>query len=201
MSVVTLAEDGDLVLFTRSNEGGVYSAPSDPSGGGTALTGTEMVPPHAGGIVARDGFVYWASGSVLYRAPEDGGSYDVLSNDASPKVWNGSVALTADLVVWVGQQSIYAMPIAGGDAVVISESSPPGWRMAVDDDAVYFASGNAIYRAPLAGGGAVMLDCFGNSTGADIAVDDSNVYWVGGTATEGMRGPSYGLRATPKGRP
>jgi hypothetical protein len=202
MSVGTVAEDGATVFFTRANEGAIYTAPSDPmgSGAGSVLAGTESVGPHAGGVVARDGYVYWSSGSILYRAPQGGGSYEVLSDDASPKIWNESVAITDTYIVWIGQQ-LHAMPLAGtpADAFVVADTEVSSWRIAADETSVYYPAGNGVYRVDITGGEPEMLDCWGDTSGGAIAVDDTNVYWVGGTIAEGPGDfATYSLRATPK---
>lgn len=146
--------------------------------------------------VAVDGRrVFWFNqggrrSSLLRSMPLEGG--DIVSmGDIDGTAFR---RMTADATtLWVSKESEVVRVPKTGSFTTAAFPAPPS-AMASDGSTLYVATGSNVMAAP--GGAAPMVFATGTSQVADVAVDESSVYWVtaGGelvkrAKTEGGSGP------------
>jgi hypothetical protein len=148
-------------------------------------------------FVLAGGFFYCANGLALHAIPEAGGATEVLVTGEASIL---SVAVDETHVYWLDADNIppantsellavRRLPIDGSGAPELLWSQEAAInaaprQLAIDDAAVYwFDGGGALRRIPKTGGTDTTL---GSSLWPiGIAVDDTDVYFVGLTKTGG----------------
>lgn len=178
-----LAVSGDFVYVMPLSESTVMRVPV-AGGAATRVTSVQYGSAGTDGLVADATSVYLTvSGGGTHtgvlKAPLAGGAATYLIQDLlQPEM----LRLDSKNVYWGSQGPISAVPIAGGDAILLAPDtvrSPE--RIAVDASYLYWSEhgdfGNSsVKRAPLAGGGEVETLAMGLRPIQDLEVDDTNVY-------------------------
>jgi hypothetical protein len=142
--------------------------------------------------------------SQLYRYTLDG-SAPSESLGAVPLGWLSAMQVDGDRLYLVSQDGIGAIPVAGGDVVVLTPEygddlflTPRATDrgMAVDATHVYWPAGTAVSRVDKATPGPVTVVASWQNRPTSVAVDADSVYW----AEYGDGGASNGaIKMAPKG--
>jgi hypothetical protein len=133
----------------------------------TLITGTVGT-----NTIALDGaYVYFAYSGTVYRTPFNGGSMTTLGS-ASGSVLDIAVDASA---VYYAASGVGRFAIDGSTSESLASATAPQ-DIAIDADNVYFWSGTSLSRVPKAGGDVTILAV--DLYPADLAVDDTHVYWT-----------------------
>jgi hypothetical protein len=140
-------------------------------------------------------YVYWA-GSHIGRVPIVGGPFDFLASVNDPSV----LLIDATNAYWLDQDVIASVPLAGGATTTLL--APPYIMSGLAKDAAsfyFFGIPNLmvapLYRMDIGGSTATQIGSTklsSNSYGFDIAVDDTQIYWVDLVSGEAWTMPKAG---------
>jgi len=198
-----LAVGGTNVGFAAPDADGCTMEVAPIAGGAAAPLGTA----DCGGVVAMDAAnAYWAYDGTLYQCAVGGCGGHPTALVTGQTIL--SIAVDARRVYWGGGRTVGAVPIGGGEAVMLAVGQHAVSGVAVDAANVYWAnigddSGNGgVFQAPLGGGAVTMLMSSpwapfqGSTVIRLVAVDATNVYWDG---TLGSATGAPTLNSIPKG--
>ncbi len=178
-----LAVDSSFAYVLLLSDSTVMRA---PLAGGAAVQVTSVLYGSAGtdGLVVDATNVYLTNtgGGTdpgVLKAPLAGGTATYLAKDIDdPEM----LRLDSKNVYWPSPNTIYGVPLAGGDSIPLAQemlTSPN--RIAIDATYIYWSedagfSGDSVKRVALAGGGAIETLAANLSPVEDLEVDDANVY-------------------------
>jgi hypothetical protein len=196
---------GGLVV----DSGNVYFAQSLNSGGAilkVAKTGGTAVvfaknQPYPWALAMDSTNLYWTSNggtkaSSIMKLPFAGGSPSVLASARDP----GSVAVDSTFAYWTEQGycsaaggcgSVMKVPLAGGTPVVVASGQDAPGAVAVDSTGAFWtteSAPSAVVQAGLDGAIKTLASgawMGGGRGGFDIAVDESSVYFLTLTLSNG----------------
>jgi hypothetical protein len=164
-SVGAIAVDATDVYWVGSG-----SLSKVPLGGGTPLvlaTGTVGV-----NTIALDAaFAYFAYSGTVYRTPLAGGSMTTLGTTSGTVL---DIAVDASSVYYAAGQ-IGAFALDGSTNETLATASLPQ-RIATDAGSIYFFNGSSLSKVSKSGGDVSILAI--DASPADLAVDDTSVYWT-----------------------
>jgi len=191
-----IAIDSTFVYFADNDAGVLYKISKALTRQGTPTPVISGAAAQSVQGIASDGvYVYWTNktnaGEVRRALPTGAGLTTLASNQAQPD-W---IASNGAVVVWTDQASNQVMlaPAAGNGSTAPIQLNVSGENgtvlagIAVDDSRAYYATktsgGGLAESVPLDGGPVTEL---GIATYVDIAVDNQNVYWTGGSTNPSL---------------
>jgi hypothetical protein len=173
----SLAVDAVNLYFSHQSE--LLATPKSDGQAATVLAAGESEPVIVG---LADGSVYFFSGGVLKRVPTTGGAVSVIADLACGQ--DVDDVRFADGFVYFGcYDALRAVPEDGGDVVTVGAGLTDVRLITVTDGTMRFAYTSpeglvTVAQIPVAGGTPQTLVTLGSSA-TGIAIDASDVYWVG----------------------
>lgn len=198
---------GSMVWSNRlSNTGSVASCPTTGCAGNSPnVLASNANRPN--GVIVDGDVLYWAEtyGQTITKAKVSDGSGAEVILDASAGYQPFRTVLRGQYIYFTESTApgrVARVPVAGGPAVTLGNSSAPN-GIAVTDDTVYWAdsqdSAGRIISVPNADppdGGVIMTDfAVGQDYPYSVVVDDTNVYWVNSARSTAAQGE---LRMCPR---
>lgn len=165
-----ITADDDLVYWGESYSLQQYVP------GGTPLAIPVSTSP--GRILMADGYVYWSTPMGLSRIATEGGQTQTLQLGGNPK----DFAVADGNIVALLDDSIVARSPADTTSSTLAEA-PQGSALTVQGSHAYWTAVGTVNAVPLAGGDVTELasGTQTNDTPGSLVVDDTMIYWVGGT--------------------
>jgi hypothetical protein len=121
-----VAPFGAVGLLVDSS--GLYiAAPSAEPQGIYAVTAENAEPVHVPGtevgvnreLASDETYLYWSSGSTLFRVPKAGGRATIVREDVES--YPGLTAVDSGLIYWLGDGWLQRAPVVGGTATLLAE--------------------------------------------------------------------------------
>jgi hypothetical protein len=123
-------------------------------------------------------YVYGApAGPVtISRVPTSGGAPVTIGTSSGS--FGGTLALDGTSAYWADGQTVNKVPLAGGAAPGVIETTFGVWHIATDGVSVYSGGSTiAVTKTPVGGGGGTEF-AKGAGDVIDIALDNTSVYWT-----------------------
>jgi outer membrane protein OmpA-like peptidoglycan-associated protein len=137
-----------------------------------------LIGARATSLVADGSHLYWSEGDKVMRAFKDGGGPLTV---ATGQTGAGDIMVHGNHLFWVNGARASRASRSGERLAVITTTESPK-RMAVNDAGTFYlssADGAVVRMAP--GAAAPTILASDQDDAADIGVDASHVYWVGGS--------------------
>lgn len=185
-------------LYWMSYGSGAFVARVPLEGGPVTLVAQgQDVQDYAFGMAIDPTNLYWTTDTQVIRQPLEGGPALAL---AKTEYSANAVAVDATNIYWVSGLAIMKTPLDGGPSVQLAPANASASGIAVDTENVYWgeSSTNALMSVAIQGGSPKAW--VGTDGIADIAVDNTRIYWTTGTGVWELSksgGPLIQLASSP----